>query len=53
LNLSCILVKKNDDGGLVYYKIDSDYKEGHYFEQLPQGQRLKIYLFFNIYGRIL
>ena len=37
----CILVKKNDEGSLDYYKIESDYKEEHYFEQTPEGQRLK------------
>ena len=37
----CILVKKNAEGSLDYYKIDSDYKEEQYFEQSPEGQRLK------------
>ncbi|MCS4435807.1 ATP-binding protein [Aquiflexum gelatinilyticum] len=37
----CILVKKNAEGSLDYYKIDSDYKEEHYFEQTPEGQKLK------------
>ncbi|MFN8263778.1 MAG: hypothetical protein U0T07_09650 [Chitinophagales bacterium] len=37
----CILVKKNAEGSLDYYKIDSDYKEEQYFEQTPEGQRLK------------
>lgn len=37
----CILVKKNAEGNLDYYKIDSDYKEEQYFEQTTEGQRLK------------
>ena len=37
----CILVKKNAEGNLDYYKIDSDYKEGQYFEQTTEGQKLK------------
>ena len=37
----CILVKKNAEGLLDYYKIDSDYKEEHYFEQAKEGQKLK------------
>lgn len=37
----CILVKKNAEGSLDYYKIDSDYKEEHYFVQTSEGQKLK------------
>jgi len=37
----CILVKKNAEGGLDYYKIDSDYKEEQYFVQTSEGQKLK------------
>lgn len=37
----CILVKKNAEGSLDYYKIDSDFKEEQYFKQLPEGQTLK------------
>lgn len=37
----CILVKKNAEGSLDYYKIDSDFKEEHYFKQSPEGQTLK------------
>ena len=37
----CILVKKNAEGSLDYYKIDSDYKEEQYFEQTSEGQKLK------------
>ncbi|MDQ0477275.1 hypothetical protein [Chryseobacterium sp. MDT2-18] len=37
----CILVKKNAEGNLDYYKIDSDYKEEQYFKQSPEGQKLK------------
>jgi thiol-disulfide isomerase/thioredoxin/energy-coupling factor transporter ATP-binding protein EcfA2 len=36
----CILVKKNAEGNLDYYKIDSDFKEEHYFKQTPEGQTL-------------
>lgn len=37
----CILVKKNAEGSLDYYKIDSDFKEEHYFRQSAEGQVLK------------
>lgn len=37
----CILVKKNAEGSLDYYKIDSDYKEEQYFVQTTEGQKLK------------
>lgn len=37
----CILVKKNAEGSLDYYKIDSDYKEEQYFLQTSEGQKLK------------
>ena len=37
----CILVKKNDESNLDYYKIESDFKEEHYFEKTPEGQKLK------------
>ena len=37
----CVLVKKNAEGNLDYYKIDSDYKEEQYFEQTSEGQKLK------------
>lgn len=37
----CILVKKNAEGSLDYYKIDSDFKEEQYFKQSPEGQTLK------------
>lgn len=37
----CILVKKNAEGSLDYYKIDSDYKEEQYFVQTSEGQKLK------------
>lgn len=37
----CILVKKNAEGTLDYYKIDSDYKEEQYFQQTAEGQKLK------------
>ena len=36
-----ILVKKNADGNIDYYKIDSDYKESLYFNQTNEGQQLK------------
>jgi len=36
-----ILVKRNADGNLDYYKIDSEYKEGHYFTETASGQKLK------------
>jgi len=37
----CILVKKNAEGTLDYYKIDSDYKAEQYFQQSKEGQKLK------------
>jgi thiol-disulfide isomerase/thioredoxin len=37
----CILVKKNAEGSLDYYNIDSDFKEEHYFKQSHEGQTLK------------
>lgn len=37
----CILVKKNAEGSLDYYKIDSDYKEEQYFVKTSEGQKLK------------
>lgn len=37
----CILVKKNAEGSLDYYKIDSDFKDEHYFKQSTEGQTLK------------
>jgi hypothetical protein len=36
-----ILVKRNAEGNLDYYKIDSDYKEAHYFTNTEHGQKLK------------
>lgn len=36
-----ILVKKNVEGNLDYYKIDSDYKEEHYFIETENGQKLR------------
>ena len=37
----CILVKRNAEGNLDYYKIDSEYKEEHYFTETANGQKLK------------
>jgi ABC-type cobalamin/Fe3+-siderophores transport system ATPase subunit len=37
----CILVKRNPDGNLDYYKVDSEYKEDHYFSKIENGQKLK------------
>lgn len=37
----CIMVKKNAEGSLEYYKIDSDFKEEQYFQQSLEGQKLK------------
>jgi chromosome segregation ATPase len=36
-----ILVKKNAEGNLDYYKIDSEYKEELYFTETAKGQKLK------------
>jgi len=36
-----ILVKRNAEGNLDYYKIDSKYKEEHYFTETINGQKLK------------
>lgn len=37
----CILIKKNAEGSLDYYKIDSDYREDQYFTRTAKGQKLK------------
>lgn len=37
----CILVKKNAEGSLDYYKVDSDYREEQYFRQIAEGKKLK------------
>src|SRR5690606_37076534 len=37
----CILVKRNAEGSLDYYKIDSDYKEEHYLDSSEQGNLLR------------
>ncbi len=36
-----ILVKRNAEGNLEYYKIDNEYNEEHYFTQSKDGQKLK------------
>ena len=36
-----ILVKKNAEGNLDYYKIDSEYKEELYFTETSNGQKLR------------
>lgn len=36
-----ILVKKNAEGNLDYYKIDSEYKEELYFTETTNGQKLR------------
>ncbi len=36
-----ILVKKNAEGNLDYYKIDSEYKEGLYFMETANGQKIR------------
>jgi hypothetical protein len=36
-----ILVKKNAEGSLEYYKIDSEYKEELYFSETVNGQKLR------------
>ncbi|MBC6426141.1 MAG: hypothetical protein GDA51_06670 [Ekhidna sp.] len=35
------MVKRNAEGNLDYYKIDSKYKEEHYFTETINGQKLK------------
>ena len=37
----CILVKRNTDGELEYYKIDSEYDEEYFFENEGAHQRLR------------
>ncbi len=37
----CILVKRNTDGELEYYKIDSEYNEEYFFENEGTHQRLR------------
>jgi hypothetical protein len=36
-----ILVKKNSEGSLEYYKIDSEYKEELYFSETANGQKIR------------
>ena len=36
-----ILVKKNPEGNLDYYKIDSEYKEELYFSETANGQKIR------------
>ena len=36
-----ILVKRNAEGNLDYYRIDSEYKEEHYFSEIANGQKLR------------
>jgi hypothetical protein len=36
-----ILVKKNAEGSLEYYKIDSEYKEELYFSETANGQKIR------------
>ncbi|MFY9310882.1 MAG: hypothetical protein WAQ28_17675 [Bacteroidia bacterium] len=40
LGYYCILVKRNTDGELEYYKIDSEYSEEYFFENEGAHQRL-------------
>ena len=40
LGYYCILVKRNTDGELEYYKIDSEYNEKYFFENEGAHQRL-------------
>src|SRR5665213_3230465 len=40
LGYYCILVKRNTDGELEYYKIDSEYNEEYFFENEGAHQRL-------------
>jgi len=37
----CILIKRNADGHLDYYKVDTEYREEHYLIGTPEGQKLK------------
>lgn len=37
----CILVKRNADGNLEYYKLDTDYQEDLFFEILEKGKQLR------------
>jgi len=37
----CILTKRNTDGELEYYKIDSEYNENYFFETEGTHQRVK------------
>lgn len=36
-----ILVKKNAEGTLEYYKVDTEYKEEHYFIETEKGKKLR------------
>ncbi len=47
----CILVKRNTDGELEYYKIDSEYNEEYFFEQ--EGTHQRLLNFDEVIGKLL
>lgn len=51
LGYYCILVKRNTDGELEYYKIDSEYDEEYFFEN--EGSHQRLLNFDEVIGKLL
>jgi len=51
LGYYCILVKRNTDGELEYYKIDSEYDEEYFFEN--EGAHQRLLNFDEVLGKLL
>ena len=51
LGYYCILVKRNTDGDLEYYKIDSEYNEGYFFEN--EGTHQRLLSFDEVLGKLI
>jgi hypothetical protein len=51
LGYYCILVKRNTDGELEYYKIDSEYDEEYFFEN--EGAHQRLLNFDEVIGKLL
>jgi len=51
LGYYCILVKRNTDGELEYYKIDSEYDEDYFFE--TEGAHQRLLNFDEVLGKLI
>jgi hypothetical protein len=51
LGYYCILVKRNTDGDLEYYKIDSEYDEEYFFE--TEGSHQRLLNFDEVLGKLI